>query len=74
MIPDTEALHALHVDTLVSLGYLEVVSSLLLDSAPRPEIGDFPKLYLDLQNGQCNGPCAASSLYFKILGHYFGLF
>ena len=30
--------------------------------------------YLDLHNGQYNGPCTASSLYFQILGHYFGLF
>ena len=30
--------------------------------------------YLDLQNGQNNGPYAACTLYFGILGRYFGLF
>ena len=29
---------------------------------------------LDLQNGQNNGPFTAYTLYFGILGHYFGLF
>ena len=30
-------------------------------------------MYLDLQNGQNNGPCTAYTLCFGILGHYFGL-
>ena len=30
--------------------------------------------YLDLQNGQHNGPYTAYTLYLGILGHYFGLF
>ena len=32
------------------------------------------KEHLDLQTGQNNGPFTACTLYFGILGHYFGLF
>ena len=31
-------------------------------------------VYLDLQNTQNNGPCTAYTLYFRMLGHYFGHF